>query len=52
MIAGAPVDALIELGTCRSCGIELTRFNRQCPHERICLGCWADIEDACRGRPQ
>ena len=47
MIAASPVEAIAGAKYCVSCGAELTRFSRSCPHVAICLGCEARaLEDA------
>ena len=47
MIAASPVEAVAESRFCISCGIELTRSNRSCPHVATCRGCEARaLEDA------
>ena len=41
MIAASPVEAAADARFCISCGIELTRSNRSCPHVLVCRGCEA-----------
>lgn len=38
-MAAVPAQARYEDGLCARCGVELTRFNRECVHVFLCLGC-------------